>query len=177
MFAKLMLPFALPIVLTFVLVFTVGERWPRNIAPGSGLKLAGMLVAALTSVIIWNLVARSIEDHRARSFGALLCAVTGLLGWPVWSVGVLPSVNGFKLGEPQTISMTLERTEVTPVKQSSRFNHWAWLKTDRLDLPIASGRYFISKQTYDDWSRRESGPVKITFARGLLGAQVVIGYK
>ncbi len=39
-FVKLMLPFAVPITVTMALVLAVGERWPRSIAPGSGLKLA-----------------------------------------------------------------------------------------------------------------------------------------
>lgn len=176
-FAKLMLPFAVPIAITMALILLVGDRWPRNIAPGSGLKLAGLFATAITCVIAWNYALRGIADERVRKFGAALCAVTGLMGWPVWSVGILPSVNGYKTGSERVVDMTLERTETTRQSKSDKINHWAWLRPDDDAAPVASGRYFISEDTHADWSRRGSGPVRITVARGLLGAQVVTGFE
>ncbi len=176
-FAKLMLPFAFPIALTMALVLLVGERWPRNIAPGSGLKLAGLCATAITCAIVWRLAVRGIADRRVHKFAAALCAATGLMGWPVWSVGILPSVNGYRPGSERVIAMTLERTESTRQSRSNKLNHWAWLRTDDAAAPIASGRYFISEDIHADWSRRGRGPVRITVARGLLGAQVVTGFE
>ena len=92
--AKLSLPFVLPIVATFALLFLVGNQWPRDIAIGSGLKMPGLCVAALSAFVIWWWSVRKIQDRRIRAFAAIFCGVTGLMGWPVWTVGILPSVNG-----------------------------------------------------------------------------------
>ena len=69
-FPKLMLPFFLPAILTFVLMFTVGESWPRNIAPGSGLKLWGFGATAVTALLAWRYAIRGIADPRAHKMAA-----------------------------------------------------------------------------------------------------------
>jgi len=176
-FGKLLLPFAIPLLLTTALVILVGENWPRNIAPGSGLKLLGLCATVLTCLIVWRFAIRGIEDRRAHKMAALVCGVVGLMGWPVWSVGVLPSVNGFSLGQEESIRMTLERTEVTVVSRSSTRNHWAWLRPEPKDSNAGPGRYFISEEIYDQWSGQRPGAVTVRIAHGLLGAQVVIGYE
>lgn len=173
---QIVLPFALPILVTFVLVILVGEAWPRNIAVGSGLKLAGLVTTAITSLIVWRFATHAATDPRVRKFAALMCMVTGLMGWPVWCVGVLPSINGVSLGPPQTIRMTLERTEVTTVSRSRKLNHWAWLRPESAELPVQAGRYFIPEGIYEDWTRRQPAAVAVTIAPGMLGAQVVTGY-
>lgn len=174
-FAGLLLPFAIPMLLTAALVIFVGAGWPRNIAPGSGLKLAGLCVTVLTSLAVWMLITRHIGDRRARKAAALICGAVGLLGWPVWSVGVLPSVNGFSLGPQQSHRMVLDRVEVTTVSRSSARNHWAWLRPDSPDA--LAGRYFIPEAIYAQWSRKQPAVVTVTMAPGLLGAQVVTGYE
>jgi hypothetical protein len=176
-FAKLMLPFAIPMLVTLALVLLVGESWPRNIAPGSGLKLAGFVATALTGAMVWHRITRSIADRRAHKMAALVCAVTGLMGWPVWSVGVLPSVNGIRLGPPEAVRMALERTEVTTVSKSSQLNHWAWLQPASPGPEAEAGRYFIPEATYQQWASERPRTVTVTFARGLLGARVVVGYQ
>lgn len=176
-FVKVLGPFAIPIVLTLALVVVAGEHWPRTIAPGSGLKLAGFCVTAATSLMVWRAVVRGVGDSRARKFAALACAVTGLMGWPVWSAGFLPSVNGFTLGAESSVRMTLERTEVTSKSKSRDRYHWAWLSLDGRAAPIASGRYFIPEKVYADWSKRRPSQVEVRVARGLLGAVVVTGYQ
>lgn len=175
-FAKAMLPFALPILLTFALLILVGESWPRNLVPGSGLKLAGFLATMVTSLLVWRFTARGVADPRAHKMAALLCGMTGLMGWPVWSVGIMPSINGFSLGPEQTARMALKRTEVTTVSRSNKLNHWAWLQPDRLDSPVQAGRYFIPEGVYQEWSSLQPATVTVTFASGMLGAQVVTGY-
>lgn len=106
-----------------------------------------------------------------------MCAVTGIMGWPVWSVGVLPSVNGISLGPPGATRMTLERTEVTTVSKSRTLNHWAWLRPLSPDGEAGTERYFIPKATYQQWNNQRPRTVTVTTASGLLGAQVVIGYQ
>lgn len=139
-FAKLLLPFAAPIIITMAMVLLAGDRWPRNIAPGSGLKLAGLIATVLTCIFVWRFAVAGIADRRVHKFAAILCAVTGLLGWPVWTMGLLPSVNGFKLDDERTVTMTLERTEMTRQSKSNIRNHWVWLRGDQTTV-ASSGRY------------------------------------
>lgn len=174
---KLMLPFALPIAVTLLLVVFVGEAWPRNIAPGSGLKLAGLVATVITSLMVWRVAVSGIADRRARRFAALIAGVAGLMGWPVWSVGVLPSVNGASLGPVQTVAMALERTETSTVSRSRRLNRWAWLHPASPDSPVPAGRYFIPEEAFARWNENHAHSVSVTVANGLLGAQVVTGYE
>lgn len=176
-FAKLMLPFALPILATLVMVVVIGDRWPRDIAPGSGLKLAGLLASALTAAAVWHFMVRGQRDTRVRKFAALACLVTGLMGWPVWTVGLLPSANGAMLGAERSVQMVLDRTETTTRSKSRALNYWAWLKPGAEDAPLQAGRYFIPQAQHDDWSQRRPAKVEVTYAEGLLGAVVVTGYR
>lgn len=175
-FPTLLLPFAAPILLTLLLAVAVGEQVPRTIAPGSGLKLAGLGCSALAGAVVWRWATSGIEDRRARLIGALVCSVTALLGWPVWTLGILPSVNGLSLQEAQTVRMILERTEVTSLSRSRDLNRWAWLKAENSASAAGSGRYSIPEEVYYDWSPMQRGVVTVTVARGLLGAVVVTGY-
>ena len=170
---KLLLPFAAPIVLTFALLLLAGDHWPRDIAPGSGLKLAGLCASALTALAAWHFATRGFAELSLRRFAAIVCAVTGLLGWPVWSTGILPSVNGMRLGDPVTVAMALERTERTRQSRSRNYYHWAWLKAQGEPSAIGSGRYVISESLYDAWTAHPPATINVTVARGLLGAQVV----
>jgi hypothetical protein len=174
-FVKLLLPFAIPMLLTVALVIIVGESWPRNIAPGSGLKMWGFGASALTSLIVWRFITRSIGDMRVHKVAAVICAVVGVMGWPVWTVGVLPSVNGFSLGRQETVRMTLTRTEITTISRSRAVNHWAWMRPEAPTARAKAGRYFISEQTYQRWNDQRPSTVNITVSKGLLGAQVVTG--
>ena len=176
-FAKLMLPFALPILLTFALLIVVGDRWPRDIAPGSGLKLAGLVTTALTAAAIWHFLVRGQSNEQVRKFAALACLVTGLMGWPVWTVGLLPSANGAALGTERSVQMVFDRTETTTQSKSRELNYWAWLKPGAEDAPLQSGRYFIPQSRHDDWSQRRPATVEVTYAEGALGAVVITGYR
>lgn len=178
-FAKVVLPFVIPALLTLVLVITVGESWPRQIAPGSGLKLAGLLASGFTAVIVFAAITRKVAESRVHKAGALLCAVTGLMGWPVWTLGVLPSVNGSQLGTAQATPMVLENTEITIASRSSDRYHWAWLRpaTAPGTDPMQADRYFISEELYTRWTANPPASVTLTTATGRLGAQVVTGFE
>jgi hypothetical protein len=174
--AKCLLPFAVPILLTFGLLALIGDRWPRDLAPGSGLKLAGLFTTVITACAVWHHAVGRVEDRDARRFLAAVCALTGLLGWPVWSVGVLPSINGAVQRNPVTVRMALERTEVTHASKSRNRYHWAWFRADGGTHARLSGRYFISEELYESLGHASSAQVDVTFAEGLLGAQMVLGF-
>ncbi|MFM5931091.1 MAG: hypothetical protein ACKOPQ_09305 [Novosphingobium sp.] len=173
---KLVLPFAIPIVVTLVVLLLVGERWPRNMVPGSGLKLAGLTVTALTGYAVWRHVVSRFGDARVHKFAAALCTVTALMGWPVWTVGPLPSLNGAVLRHEREVEMVLERTETTHKSKSRDLYYWAWLKPAGLESDAPAGRYFIPEGMYQAWSASRPARVRLTLADGLLGAPVVIGW-
>ncbi|MFM5906381.1 MAG: hypothetical protein ACKOPO_02130 [Novosphingobium sp.] len=173
---KLALPFAIPIVVTLAMVLLVGERWPRNIVPGAGLKLAGLGATALTGYAVWRHAVSRFADERVHKFAAALCTVTALMGWPVWTVGPLPSINGAMLRDERDVTMVLERTETTFKSKSRELYHWAWLKPAGLESDAPAGRYFIPEGIYQSWSAKHPATVRLTLARGLLGADVSIGW-
>lgn len=113
---------------------------------------------------------------RVHKMAAPICGLVGVMGWLVWSVGVLPSVNGFCLGPREKVRMTLMRTQITPVSRSRAFNHWAWLRPEAQNARAEAGRYFISVETYQRWNEQQPSTVTVTIAPGLLGAQVVTGF-
>jgi hypothetical protein len=173
-FVSLILPLLVPMALTLILIFLVGESWPRTIAPGSGLKLVGLGTTAFTSLLAWKIAIRGLSDARARKAGALLAATTGLMGWPIWSVGFLPSINGFSVEDQRSVRMTLQRTQATPVSRSRQLNYWAWLKPANPTALAGEGRYFIPEETYRRWASEHPKEVTLQIAQGLLGARVVV---
>ena len=177
LFLKLLLPFVLPFPLVLLLIFTVGEAWPRSIAPGSGLKLTGFVVSALTAACAWYSAVQSVTDERTRTFAMLFCAITGLMGWPMWTVGVLPSINGARLEPSSTTAMRIERLYITRPSKGRGFHHWAVLETRNADALIESGRYFIPQSRYEEWRMHRPETVKVVHARGALGAEVVTAFR
>ncbi|WP_328276123.1 hypothetical protein [Sphingobium sp.] len=175
--AKLLLPFAIPMVLTLLLILTIGETWPRAIAPGSGLKLAGLVATTLTAAGIWHWLVGGTSDPRVHRFAAIACAVTGLMGWPVWTVGVLPSINGVALGQRETVSMRLGRIDVSRPSKGPGFYYWAWLEPIQPGGVITGGRYFIPEPVYQRWAPRKPAIVQLVHATGSLGAEVVTGFE
>lgn len=170
------LPFALPAGVTLLLVGLAGH-WPRDIAPGSGLKLAGLVAATLTALVAWRVSVRAATAPGPRRIAAVLCLMVGLLGWPLWSMGVFPSVNGSVLRDDRTVEMTLEKIEATPQRQSRDLHHWAWLAPKTAEAGLAGGRYFVSQATYDRLSAKAPATVEVEAATGLLGAVVVLAIR
>ncbi|MEY4237496.1 MAG: hypothetical protein RL339_97 [Pseudomonadota bacterium] len=177
LFAKAMLPFGVPIVVTLVLLALVGEAWPRSLAPGSSLKLAGFAATAITAVAAWRYAVAGTDDARVGKMAALLCLVTGLMGWPVWSTGVMPSINGLKLDPPRAVRMTFDRIELTHQAKTTTKFHWAWLESGSGDPILPSGRYFIAEDHYERWAATPPATVTVRVSRGVLGALVVTGYE
>lgn len=170
-------PFALPIVLTFALLLLVGNRFPREIAAGSSLIVCG-LAAALAVLILVNLaVARRWPDPQIRKFALVMSAVTSLLGWPIWTVGPAPSVNGMVLGPVQTSLMRLHGLETTHASKSRLLYYWATLAPRDPASAVGAGRYLIPYETYKRWQIEAPQTVRVSHATGLLGAQVVRDYQ
>lgn len=174
---KLALPMLIPFLLALILGALVGARWPTNIAPGSGLKLAGLVASVATCLLVWRSVARAIADSRQKPLAAAICVLTGLMGWAFWSAGVLPNVNGFILGSESKVHMAFEGTSTTRASRQPYDHHWARLKAEGPDSPIGSGLYYISEQLCADWNSKAPESVNVTVAPGLLGAPVVLEYK
>lgn len=133
----------MPFALTLILIASVGESLPRNLVPSSGLKFIGLAATTLTSLLSWKIAVHSLNDIRAHKAAALMVTITGLMGWPVWTVGFLPSINGIHVEDQQTVTMILERIETTNVSRSRKRNHWAWLRPSNLGSLAGGGRYFI----------------------------------
>ncbi len=171
------LPFIIPMLVTLALVLSVGEAWPRQIAPGSGLKLAGLIATGLTALAVFAAITVRHSQARLRKGAAVLCAITGLMGWPVWSVGVLPSINGASLGPEIAVAMVLERTEMTAASRSKTRYHWAWLRPLGAAAPVDAGRYFVPVDLYDRWNANPPARVSMRTAQGQLGAVVVTGFE
>ena len=174
---RMALPFALPFALTLIILATVGEAWPRSIAPGSGLKLAGLIASALAGGAVWRTIVHAHADERVHKFAVIGCSVTALMGWPVWTVGVLPSVNGASLGREEVELMRLGRIDVTRPSKGPGFYYWAWLEPVHPGAGVAGGRYFIPETVYQRWAPHKPATVRVTHARGLLGAEVVTRYR
>lgn len=147
--------------------------WPRDIAPGSGLKLAGLGATVATALVAWGISIRGQEHPRTRRISALFCGMVALLAWPLWSVGVLPSVNGAVLRDPFEVEMLLQRTEATRQRRSPDYHHWAWLAAPKEGGGLPSGRYFIPETTYDRLTAERPATITAEGATGLLGAVVV----
>ena len=172
-----LLPFVLPILGTLLLVLLVGNHFPRDIAPGSGLKLAGLIAALLAGAGVLAVVHRRWPDPQARRFALVLCGVTSLMAWPVWTVGLLPSVNGMALADSETTAMYLNGLEVTQASKSRALNYWARLAPVNPGTGLGAGRYFIPREIHARWDAAKTPTVQVEHATGLLGAEVVRDYR
>lgn len=64
------MPLLVSITLTLILIFLVGESWPRHIAPGSGLNLVGLGATAFTSFLAWEIAICGVSDVSSKSGSA-----------------------------------------------------------------------------------------------------------
>jgi hypothetical protein len=175
---KMALPFVLPVALTVFISLTVGENWPRSIAPGSGLMLPGLIASAMLSTLAWPITAGAFDDEQVRKFSAIICAVTGLMGWPIWTTGVLPSINGAFLGQEHVEPMRLGRLDVDRPKGGvGSPNYSVWLEPVHPGGAIDSGRYYISEEVYQRLESQKPVAISVAHSRGALGAVVVTDYR
>jgi hypothetical protein len=174
---KTALPFVLPVALTVIILLTVGETWPRSIAPGSGLILPGLIPSAMFATLAWRIAGRAFEDQNVSKFAAIICAATGLMGWPIWTIGVLPSINGAILDHEQFAPMYLGRLDVSRPKGGGSPSYSVRLEPVHPGGPIDGGRYYISKEVYLRLESQQPVAIRVAHSRGLLGAVVVTDYR
>lgn len=169
-----LIPFGVPVLLTLGFLAIGGGSWSRDLAPGSGLKLAGLVATLITTVLAWRVSVRGISDLRVHKMAGAFCLFVGLISWPAWSLATLPFVNAVALQNERAISMTLDRTETTKIRRRTQLRHWAWLTPKEAGTEITPGRTFIPEATYDLWTATKPTSVSVRAATGLLGATVII---
>lgn len=167
-------PFPATIFATLLLAWLASDAVPRDIAPGSSLGLPGIVAAILSWGVVVGLVRRHWPEEIARRAASFIAAISALASWPVWTMGLLPSVNGLSLEAPVTSPMRVERIEITRASRTGKLHHWAWLKPQGPLTPLAAGRYLLDEQEYARLDRRNSDMAQVVHARGLLGAQTVL---
>ncbi len=168
-------PFPFAILFTILCLLIVGNTAPRQVAPGDGLALAGLATALCVAALVLLLVRRQTADARARQGSLLLLATTTLMSWPVWTVGVLPTINGAMRGPERATTMAIERLEVTTATKSHTLYHWAYLQPATAASDLRAGRYFVNQADHERWTATRATTVQVTHARGALGAEVILG--
>jgi hypothetical protein len=173
---KTALPFVLPVALAVIIFLTVGETWPSSIAPGSGLTLPGLIASATFATLAWRIAGRAFGDERVSKFAAIICAATGLMGWPIWTIGVLPNINGAILDHEQFAPMRFGRLDVSRPKGGSP-DYSVWLEPVHPGGRIDGGRHYISEEVYQRLESQKPVAIRVAHSRGLLGAVVVTDYR
>ena len=170
-------PFALSILVTFLVFLIAGNRIPRQLVPGASLALPGLTLSGLVFLAVAWVMRNRTPHAKLRKFGALLAGVCTLMSAPVWTIGVLPTVNGLATGSVASTVMHLEKLETTTVSKSRRLNHWAHLRPLGSGAPLSGGRYFVSQADYTAWQESRPRTITVNHATGLLGAETVIGFR
>lgn len=170
-------PFPISIVVTILAVLVVGEYFPRQIAPDSGVKLAGAVASVTVFVIVTRSIVRLGLDEAPRRFGIILALVTSLMAWPVWTLGIMPSLNGLSFGKEVTTPMRLVGLSISRPKKSRQIYYVARLEPFSDAAPIGQGRYYVPQAVYLEWERRGQGRVEVGHSRGLLGAEIALSFR
>jgi hypothetical protein len=170
-------PFPLAIALTFLFILTIGTRFPRDVAPGSSLILPGFVLSGIVMALITALVRRHWPEPALRRFSLFLCGITSLMAWPVWTTGILPSVNGAILGPRQTSAMRLTGLSISHASKGRRIYYWAAMRPPPdTASALGAGRYFVPQQVYEAWQPQVGRDVRVDHATGLLGAETVLNF-
>lgn len=173
---KTALPFVLPVALAVIIFLTVGENWPRSNAPGSGLTLPSLIASAMFATLAWRIAGRAFGDERVSKFAAIICAATGLMGWPIWTIGVLPNINGAILDHEQFAPMRLGRLDVSRPKGGSP-DYSVWLEPVHPGGRIDGGRHYISEEVYQRLESQKPVAIRVAHSRGVFGAVVVTDHR
>lgn len=188
------LPFFASGLITVLLLALTHQRIPAQLLPGESLAVHGLLAAALVGMgtALWH--AHHTRHTGLRRLGWLLMAATSLMAAPVLTMGLLPTLNGLRMGPPEKTPMVLTRLETTTVSKSRSLHHWAYLapapqaKTpgtpgateapaEPAPLPVRSGRFFIDAPLHAQWQAAPPATVTVVHARGLLGARARLGFE
>jgi hypothetical protein len=172
-------PFPLAILTTLLFVTLVGTRFPRDVAPGSSLALPGLILALLIYGALMAVIRRQWLEATPRRFALLLGGLTSLMAWPVWAVGPLPSINGASIDAPSETAMRVIDQGSSPISRSRSVYYWAELEPiSPRDTALSAGRYITSDHINARWATAPNpAGVHVIHARGLLGAEVVLGYR
>ena len=171
------IPFPLAILATLLLVFAAGARFPRDVAPGSSLALPGLIVSLAIMSLITARVRRHWIEPAPRRFSLILCTATSLMAWPVWTMGILPSVNGMHLHAERTSAMRLSALTFSHASKGRQIYYWGTLQPAGEATGIGAGRYFIPKAIYDAWQGQVGKRVTVHHATGLLRAEAVLEFR
>ncbi|MGB5076885.1 MAG: hypothetical protein WBO17_05340 [Sphingorhabdus sp.] len=170
-------PFMFAIVATILLVLIVGNEVPRAVAYGSSLAIWGLGAAFLSAVLPLQFMQRKWPQPNMRRAGLIACGLAALMAWPVWTMGILPTVNGLVMGAITTSEMRLMRQETSHASKSRQIYHWAYLQPVSDETPLRAGRYFVTAQDYARWNSKRPDSIQVDHANGLLGAEVVLGFR
>lgn len=171
------LPFPLAIGATFALVLLVGERFPRQLAPDATLAPAGLAMTLLAMGAILSVIWRQWTDDAPRRFALLLVTLTSLLAWPVWTIGIAPSVNGMRLGPQQASTMRVVELTMSRASKGRSIYYWARLRPADARSRVGAGRYFVPQHIHERWQARTGAEVTVRHATGLLGAETIISFE
>lgn len=169
-------PFVVSIITTMGLVFLVGDRVPRVIAPGSSLVAAGLSVTLLTGLFPLTTMWLRWSEPLARRQTILICGFAALMSWPIWTMGVMPTVNGMRFGPVHSTAMRLIRQEIRHASRNPTIYHWAYLRPAAADSGLTAGRYFVPTADYDIWSGAPPRNIQVHHATGLLGAEILFSF-
>ncbi len=170
-------PFLIAIVATMLLVLFVGDDIPRNIAYGSSLAAWGLATAIISAVIPFAILRNKWPQPVMRRMALGLCGIGAFMSWPVWTMGILPTINGMHIGTLQTSEMRLDRLETSHASKSRKIYHWAYLQPVSPTAALDGGRYFVSANEHRRWSKTRPQTIQISHVTGLLGAQIVTAYR
>lgn len=178
--SRLLLIWLLPVVIalcsTFAVVLAGPNRFPRSIAAGSSLAVPGLVASVIVSLILFGVLWRLRSRPQERQASMVLGILASLISWPIWSSGVMPSINGFAVRQSSTTTMQLQRLEITHATKSREVYHWARLAPLAAESGLKQGRYFVPADRYDIWERHGAKTVEVRHGTGLLGAEIVLSF-
>ena len=104
-------------------------------------------------------------DVTAPPMGAVFDGIEAFGDDHILDFSIAPDVGGL------TIDAS---TSATHKSKSRDYYHWAWLEAENGHYSTLSGRYFITEDLYLKLNNNAQPNVDVSFAQGLLGANVIV---